>query len=146
MLPLEGAIPMVMGANIGTSVTNLLVSLSMITRSHEFRRAISGAIVHDFFNLIAVLIFFPLELATGFIRWSAVRAAALFQGAGGAELVNVMDLIVSPVAVAVSRLLLEVLGVAGVAAGIILLALAVSLLFGALISIASVTSRLHLWV
>ncbi|NQT82805.1 Na/Pi cotransporter family protein, partial [bacterium] len=53
MLPLEGAVPMVMGANIGTSVTNLLVSLSMITRSHEFRRAISGAIVHDFFNLIA---------------------------------------------------------------------------------------------
>jgi len=136
MLPLEGAIPMMMGANIGTSVTNLLVSLSMITRLHEFRRAISGAIVHDFFNLIAVLIFFPLEVSTGFLRWSAVRAAALFQGAGGAELVNVMDLIVSPAAVAVSRLLSEVLGVARVVGGVILLTLAIGLLFGSLIFIA----------
>ncbi len=136
MLPLEGAIPMIMGANIGTSVTNLLVSLSMITRSHEFRRAIAGAIVHDFFNLIAVLIFFPLEVTTGFLRWSATQAAALFEGAGGAELVGLMDLVVSPVARWASGLFLEVLGVPKMTAGIILLVIAIALLFGSLILIA----------
>jgi len=136
LLPLTGAIPMVMGANIGTSVTNLLVSLSMITRSHEFRRAISGAIVHDFFNLIAVLIFFPLELATGFLRQAALAAAGFFQHAGGAELVNLIDVIVSPVARAVVRFCLETVGISRLAAGIILLVLAVGLLFGSLILIA----------
>jgi len=82
MLPLEGAIAMVMGANIGTTVTNLLVSLSMVTRSREFGRAISGAIVHDLFNLLAVLVFFPLELATGFLRRAALGAAGFFQDMG----------------------------------------------------------------
>jgi len=141
MLPLEGAVPMVMGANIGTSVTNLLVSLSMITRSHEFRRAISGAIVHDFFNLIAVLIFFPLELATGFLRRSAIEAATLFQGAGGAKLVNLMDLIVRPVAELVRDFFREALPIGKATCGIILLTLAVALLFGALISIAKLMRR-----
>ncbi len=141
LLPAEGAIPMIMGANVGTSVTNLLVSLSMITRPHEFRRAISGAIVHDLFNLIAVLLFFPLEVATGFLRRSAVEVAALFRGVGGAELVNVMDLIVSPAAGAIAGFLRNVLGVSRTAAGILLLALAVALLFGSLIFIARLMRR-----
>lgn len=141
MLPLEGAIPMVMGANIGTSVTNLLVSLSMITRSQEFKRAVAGAIVHDFFNVLAVLIFFPLEVATGFLRWSAVEAAALFEGAGGAELVNLMDLIVHPVANAVKYFFLDVLGIGKTTAGALLLAGAVALLFGSLIFIARLMRR-----
>ncbi len=141
LLPLEGAIPMVMGANIGTSVTNLLVSLSMITRSHEFRRAIAGAIVHDFFNLIAVFIFFPLELATGFLRKAALASAAFFQGAGGAELVNLVDVIVTPVAAVVRDFFLETVRIGKTTAGVLLLALAVALLFGSLIFIARLMRR-----
>lgn len=53
-----------MGANIGTSVTNTVVSLAHVTRREEFQRAFAGATVHDFFNWIAVLIFFPLEYFT----------------------------------------------------------------------------------
>ena len=53
-LTIEGAIPIIMGANIGTSVTNTLVSMGHITRPEEFKRALAGATVHDFFNLIAV--------------------------------------------------------------------------------------------
>jgi len=141
LLSLKGAIPMVMGANIGTSVTNLLVSLSMITRSHEFRRAVSGAIVHDFFNVIAVLIFFPLELTTGFLRKTALATAHFFQGAGGAELVNLMDVIVRPVAGVVRDFFLETLRIGKTTAGVILLALAVALLFGSLIFIARLMRR-----
>ncbi|MGB5159487.1 MAG: Na/Pi symporter, partial [Thermoanaerobaculia bacterium] len=66
-LTIEGAIPMIMGANIGTSVTNTLVSLAHVTRREEFQRAFAGATVHDFFNWMAVLILLPLELATGFL-------------------------------------------------------------------------------
>lgn len=60
-LPVETAIPMVMGANIGTTVTNTLVSLGHARCKEEFRRAFTCATVHDFFNLIAVAIFLPLE-------------------------------------------------------------------------------------
>lgn len=64
-LSLAQAIPIVMGANIGTSVTNSVVSLGHVRRRLEFRRALSGACVHDFFNVASVLVFFPLEVAFG---------------------------------------------------------------------------------
>ena len=54
---------MIMGANIGTTVTNTLVSLGHIRQSKEFKRAFAAATVHDFFNVIAVAILLPLELA-----------------------------------------------------------------------------------
>ena len=47
-LPLANAIPMVMGANIGTTVTNTVVSLAHVGRREEFRRAFSVATCHDF--------------------------------------------------------------------------------------------------
>ena len=74
-VPLDVAIPMIMGANIGTTITNTLVSMGHITRSEEFRRAFAGATVHDFFNLITVAIVFPLELSTGFLQRTATTMA-----------------------------------------------------------------------
>ncbi|MEN8041204.1 MAG: Na/Pi symporter [Actinomycetota bacterium] len=76
-LPLETAIPMIMGANIGTSVTNTIVSLAHARRSDEFRLAFSAATMHDFFNVIAVAILLPVELATGFLQSTASRIAGL---------------------------------------------------------------------
>ncbi|WMC09326.1 Na/Pi symporter [Oceanimonas pelagia] len=61
-LPVAIAIPMVMGANIGTSLTSTLVSLGHVRNGEEFRRAFSAATVHDSFNLLAVAIVLPLEL------------------------------------------------------------------------------------
>jgi sodium-dependent phosphate cotransporter len=60
-VPLSGAIFMVMGANIGTTVTAKIVSLGHITRKAEFRRAFAASSVHDTFNLITVAIMLPLE-------------------------------------------------------------------------------------
>ena len=141
MLPLEGAVAMVMGANIGTTITNLLVSLSMITRSEEFRRALAGAIVHDFFNVMAVVVFFPLELATGFLHKAALGTADFFEHAGGAELANVMDMIVNPPAWAVYTLFLEGLGLPRTPAAIILLVLAIAFLFASLICVAKLMRK-----
>ncbi|MEO1523406.1 MAG: Na/Pi symporter [Cyanobacteria bacterium J06633_2] len=61
-LPVTTAVPMVMGANIGTSITNTLVSLGHIGDKEEFRRAFSAATIHDFFNLLSVVIFLPIEI------------------------------------------------------------------------------------
>lgn len=59
---LTNAIPMVMGANIGTTVTNTLVSLAHITRRDEFRRALAAASVHDLFNVLTTLVLLPIEI------------------------------------------------------------------------------------
>ncbi|WP_286118384.1 Na/Pi symporter [Vibrio ordalii] len=67
-LPVEMAIPMVMGANIGTTVTNTLVSLGHVRCQVEFKRAFASATIHDFFNLLAVVIFLPLEMMFGILE------------------------------------------------------------------------------
>ena len=67
-LPIEVAIPMVMGANVGTTVTNTLVSFGHIQNQDEFRKAFAAATVHDWFNLLSIAIFLPLELAFGFLE------------------------------------------------------------------------------
>lgn len=71
-LPFESAIPMIMGANIGTSVTSTIVALGHIHSKDEFRYAISAATVHDFFNILVVIVLLPLELGTGVISRSAL--------------------------------------------------------------------------
>lgn len=80
-LPLGLAVPMIMGANIGTTVTSTLAALGSIRRSEEFRRAFAAATVHDFFNLIAVTVLLPLELATGLLSRMAGALTEVFRGA-----------------------------------------------------------------
>ena len=41
-LGVEQAVPMVMGANIGTTVTNTLVSLGHVRQSAEFKKSVCG--------------------------------------------------------------------------------------------------------
>lgn len=74
-LPLLNAVPMIMGANIGTTVTNTFVSMAYVGRREEFQRAFSVATCHDFFNFMAVAVLLPLELATGYLRGTAVAVA-----------------------------------------------------------------------
>lgn len=68
VLQVKPAIPIVMGANIGTSVTNTIVSLAQAAERNEFRRAFAGAVVHDIFNWLSVLVFLPLEVITQYLR------------------------------------------------------------------------------
>ena len=67
VVDVEPAIPMVMGANIGTSVTNTIVSLAQAAERNEFRRAFAGAVVHDIFNWLSVIILLPLEVITHYL-------------------------------------------------------------------------------
>jgi len=76
------AIPYIMGANIGTSITNTIVSLGHIVNKNEFRRAFSASVVHDFFNVMSVIVLFPLQLYFGIISKTAYWMASLFLGSG----------------------------------------------------------------
>ena len=79
------AVPMVMGANIGTTVTNTLVALAHMRQSEEFKRAFAAATVHDFFNLMAVGILLPIELATGVLSTLAENISSRLVGSAGSE-------------------------------------------------------------
>lgn len=79
VLPVETAVPMVMGANIGTTVTNTLASLGHVRQSAYFERAFAAATVHDYFNLLSVVILLPLEVAFGLISRIANRLADLVE-------------------------------------------------------------------
>jgi sodium-dependent phosphate cotransporter len=84
-LPIANAIPMIMGANIGTTVTNSIVSLAHMGRREEFYRAFSVATVHDFFNYMAVAILLPLEMATGYLQKVATSISGMLTGVSGVE-------------------------------------------------------------
>jgi len=59
------AIPIIMGANVGTSVTNTLVAVTRINNRAEFGLAFAGATVHDMFNWLTVIVLLIVETTTG---------------------------------------------------------------------------------
>lgn len=63
----KNGIYMIMGANIGTSVTNTIVSMGFLGNGDELERAFAGATVHDMFNFLTVIIMLPVEAATGML-------------------------------------------------------------------------------
>jgi solute carrier family 34 (sodium-dependent phosphate cotransporter) len=80
LLPFGYAIPMIMGANIGTTVTNTLASLGHVRQSAYFERALAAATMHDYFNLLTVLVLLPLEILFGLISNLAMWLAGIFDG------------------------------------------------------------------
>lgn len=77
-ITLESAVPIIMGANIGTTITSTIVSLGFISKKKEFRRAVSAGTYHDFFNILTVIILFPLEYYYGFLSGISSRITAYF--------------------------------------------------------------------
>lgn len=82
VLSLEYAIPIVMGANIGTTVTNTLVSFGHVRREQEFKRAFAASTMHDFFNLLVVIILFPIDVYTNIITRMAEYGTEMFIASG----------------------------------------------------------------
>jgi len=79
-LSVTGAVPMIMGANLGTSVTNTLVSLGYMKDKAQFKKAFAAATVHDFFNILTVIILLPLEIMFGFIEKAAIWTSSIMYG------------------------------------------------------------------
>jgi sodium-dependent phosphate cotransporter len=77
-MSLQAAVPIIMGANIGTTITSTIVSLGFITRKKEFRRAVAAGTYHDFFNILTTVILFPLEYYFGFLSGLSRSIATKF--------------------------------------------------------------------
>ncbi|AJR09851.1 Na/Pi cotransporter family protein [Photobacterium gaetbulicola] len=97
-LPVETAIPMVMGANMGTTLTNTLVSLGHARCKDEFRRAFASATIHDFFNLLAVAIFLPLEMMFGLLDKISTWLVSPMMGTANMDMggMNFMKVLTGP--------------------------------------------------
>ena len=130
-LSVETAVPMILGANIGTTVTNTLASLGFLRHTKEFRLAFAGATMHDFFNLCNVLLMLPLELATGFLssaaRWTAERVGTTTGVAGEGPIKAVLK---APVRLVEE--ILEGIGAGDTSAGVVLLVIGIGCIFVAL--------------
>lgn len=77
-MTLQQAVPLVLGANIGTTLTSTLVSFSFIMKKKEFRRALTAGIVHDLFNIMTVILLLPLEVYFGFLSNLAAKISGWF--------------------------------------------------------------------
>ncbi|HUU93022.1 MAG TPA: Na/Pi symporter [Phycisphaerae bacterium] len=149
-LTLHQAIFIVMGANIGTSVTGVGVSFAHVRRPDEFARAYGAATVHDFFKTLTVLVFFPLEwivwrmTGTGVLEWSGSTLAAVFSGGtlSGRNPTSPMREALKPVVNAAEWLLKDGLSLSNVPTNVILGVLGVVLLFVALIFLTLVLRNL----
>lgn len=131
-LTVEAAVPMIMGANIGTTVTNTLAALGNVRRSEEFRRGFAGATMHDVFNLLAVAVLLPLELLTGVLSRAAVALTEVFRGTGvSAPGTSPLRTAVKAPVNAINGLI-DPSGDGGALIGVLLLTLGLALIFVAL--------------
>jgi hypothetical protein len=86
-----------MGANIGTSVTNTIVSAGHASDRDQFRRAFAGATVHDVFNWLSVVILLPIEAASGYLyHLSGAVTDSLGLKKGEREKVELLEKITKP--------------------------------------------------
>lgn len=129
VITVGNAVPIIMGANIGTTVTNTLVSMAHITRREEFRRAMTAATVHDFFNLICVCVMFPLEMGTGFLEKIATLMGGVFANAGGLKLTSPINTITEPIIQFIRQLFLKLLHTSDKVIYILMLITAMMILF-----------------
>ncbi len=132
VLTIGNAVPIIMGANIGTSVTNTIVSLGHISRNDEFERAYAGATVHDLFNILSVAILLPLELMTGFMANAADKLSSFFYGAESTTFHSPIKLITKPVSNFISNFFEGIVPQSPKTVGVILIIVSAILIFFAL--------------
>jgi solute carrier family 34 (sodium-dependent phosphate cotransporter) len=97
ILTLRGAIPIIMGANIGTTITSAIVSIGHVSRKQEFQRAFAAATLHEFFNILAVISLFTLEQFTHILETSAQSLSGAFVNMGGIRFLSPLKAITKPV-------------------------------------------------
>jgi len=117
------AIPIIMGANIGTTTTNTIVSIGHVTRPQEFERAFAASTVHDFFNVLAALTLLPLELLFHPVERMALFMEGLFASAGGMGLASPLKAAVGPLVDGVMGLLPYELALIAIALAFLFVAL-----------------------
>jgi sodium-dependent phosphate cotransporter len=143
-LTVRGAIPIMMGANLGTTITNTMVAMASLNRRTEFQRAFAGATMHDLFNLLAILVLFPLELATRYLERCATWLSDHLVGSSGAEFPNPVKDATMPAVHGLQDLLAGPLGLTERATAIAMFVIGLAALFFALAFLTRLLKQLFL--
>lgn len=128
-LGMREAIPIIMGANIGTSITNTLVSIAHVTRREEFRRGFAAAMVHDLFNVMTVAVLLPIEIKFRILERLAEILQSVVSTSGGLAIFNPVKPLVSPVVRTLIFWFQHLFGEASMLPGVCLLVVALGSLF-----------------
>ncbi|XP_047441255.1 sodium-dependent phosphate transport protein 2A [Mugil cephalus] len=97
LLEVRSAVPVIMGSNIGTSVTNTIVAMMQAAERTEFQRAFAGATIHDCFNWLSVLVLLPLEVASGLMTRLSHLLVTSLRLEPGEEAPELLKVITEPV-------------------------------------------------
>lgn len=87
-ITIESAIPIIMGANVGTTITSTIVSMGFINKKKDFRRAVAAGTYDGFFNILIVVILFPLQYYYGFLSKISLWIADYFFRASAVPVEN----------------------------------------------------------
>ncbi|XP_026214253.1 sodium-dependent phosphate transport protein 2A [Anabas testudineus] len=97
LLEVRSAVPVIMGSNIGTSVTNTIVAMMQAAERSEFQRAFAGATIHDCFNWLSVLALLPLEVVSGIMTKLSHLLVTCFSLQPGEDAPELLKVITEPV-------------------------------------------------
>lgn len=125
-VPVEIAVPMIMGANMGTTITNTIVSLGNLGHKGQFNRAFQAATVHDFFNLYSIVIFLPIEVLFHPLQRMAEAMSEWFVGGASASMkdVNVLGAVTKPL---VQAIVAQFDGMPSLGGGLLLIVVGITL-------------------
>ncbi|KAM4664707.1 sodium-dependent phosphate transport protein 2C [Discoglossus pictus] len=104
ILNVKASIPIIMGVNVGTSVTSTLVSLAQSGDRNEFRRAFGGSAVHGVFNWMTVLVLLPIEIGTGYLFHVSKAIINSFNIYAGGDAPDILKVITVPFTQLIIRL------------------------------------------
>uniref|UniRef100_A0A8C5PCG8 Solute carrier family 34 member 3 n=1 Tax=Leptobrachium leishanense TaxID=445787 RepID=A0A8C5PCG8_9ANUR len=93
ILDVKSSIPIVMGVNVGTSITSTLVSLAQSGDRNAFRRAFGGSAVHGMFNWLTVLVLLPIEIGTGYlyhVSKAIINSFNIYAGGNSPDILKVI--------------------------------------------------------
>ena len=96
LISIKQGIYLIMGANIGTTLTNTLVALSHLGDSDDLERAFAGATIHDTFNYLTVMVLLPTEVATGYLYYFTRALTKNYKAKEGEEWEGPMARFVDP--------------------------------------------------
>ena len=132
VLTIRNAIPIIMGANLGTAVTSTIVALGSITRKEEFKKAFAGATLHDFFKILTIIILLPLELLFHPLEKMARLMSTLFCDLGCINIVSPIKAITQPLIGFLDNLLTNIFNLPLKTASLAILIISFFLLFSSL--------------
>jgi len=142
-LGVGAAVPLIMGANLGTSITNTLVSLGFVGNKKDFSRAFAAGSIHDIFNILSVAVILPFELATGILASSAEKMSSMIYGmSSNVHFKSPLKTAIKPFVNGLKGFVTNVLGFEGSAAAITLCLLSIGLILVTLYLIVKITKKI----